>query len=196
MNFRSQNSSPMRTPRSSQGLFSLDSTDDKGSSSGILSISSDRIADIIARARATTANNNKGESKLSTQSDTLKETTGIAMARRNNNNQSQKPSDPQVMNLLANDSGDDLDSRGLGSRSGNNNGGGESLSLLDRFEASGITRRAPMSGRRGQGQGQGQNQGYESDIVSSPMHSAPSTPIRERRPRSRYNDSSDTDDDR
>jgi hypothetical protein len=69
--------------------------------------------------------------------------------------------------------------------------------LLERFEASGITRRAPVPrGRAGAAQGGGERSEVDSEIAS-PMHSAPSTPLREKRtPRGRYKDSDGEDDDR
>lgn len=107
-----------------------------------------------------------------------KEKTGIAMTKRNPTAKPvDTPGDMSVLqqasrSLLNPDSDDEIE---LPSRKR-----GEPISLLDRFEASGITRKAPIP------KSKGPSERSEIDsAISSPMHSTPSTPIRERRPRYR-----------
>jgi hypothetical protein len=151
------------------------------------SFSTDRVADIIARARATTTGL-KGESKGDgAASKGAGAASGIAMTapRRNPFTGPKTIADQQAaaasVSLLATDSEDELEP--LPSRRRGDGGG---TSLLERFEASGITRRAPVSQAAGRARAVA---GTEVDSeISSPMHSAPSTPLREKR-RPRYKDS-------
>lgn len=143
------------------------------------------MADIIARARATTSgikNDLVAEKK---------EKTGIAMTRKSapgNANTFDTPGEilqQQSASLLGQDSEDEIE---LPSRRT-----GEPISLLDRFEASGITRKAPMPKSKGGSGVGGSNDRSEVDsVISSPMHSTPNTPLRERRPR--YRDQGEGDD--
>jgi hypothetical protein len=151
------------------------------------SFSTDRVADIIARARATTTGL-KGESKGDgAASKGAGAASGIAMTapRRNPFTGPKTIADQQAaaasVSLLATDSEDELEP--LPSRRRGDGGG---TSLLERFEASGITRRAPVPQAAGRARAVA---GTEVDSeISSPMHSAPSTPLREKR-RPRYKDS-------
>jgi hypothetical protein len=93
---------------------------------------------------------------------------------------SHKPS----MSLLGTDSEDEdmelLPSR-RGGRGRGRGGTADPISLLERFEASGIT---SAGGRRKGGAGRSSRGATtEEPEVSSPMHSAPATPLRERTPR-------------
>jgi hypothetical protein len=156
------------------------------------SFSTDRVADIIARARASTqgtAANLKSDSAGAALG-------GIAMARRNANPPpstsvlSAAATHKASMSLLGTDSEDEeLEMRMLPSGRGRRGApSADSISLLDRFEASGITSGGGGGGKRNQRTGRSRARGDReidsaSPEVSSPMHSAPATPLRERTPR-------------
>lgn len=95
---------------------------------------------------------------------------------------------PPSMSLLGTDSEDeDSEMRMLPSRkAGRGPAAADPISLLERFEASGITSGGDSGGVKRRGRPQARDPNSE---VSSPMHSAPATPLRQRTPRYMSGDS-------